>query len=79
MEKELIKSTLTRHVAEELAIAPADVDEDASFMRLGISSVQALKVVNRLRRELDLDINPVALFEFKTIEDISDYLSQVDA
>ena len=74
MDKEYIKTVLTKEIATELSIPESEVDDQASFMRLGISSVQALKIINRLRKELDMDINPVALFEFKTIEDISDYL-----
>ena len=76
MDSEHIKSVLVKEIATELSIAPGEIDEQASFMRLGVSSVQALKIINRLRKELDMDINPVALFEFKTVEDISDYLAE---
>lgn len=75
MDSEEIKNVLTQEIAAELGTAPEEIDETASFMRLGVSSVQALKVINRLRRRLEIDVNPVALFEFKTIEDISDYLA----
>ncbi|WP_030160873.1 acyl carrier protein [Glycomyces sp. NRRL B-16210] len=76
MDEENIKAILTKLIAAELALAPGEIDEQASFMKLGVSSVQALKIINRLRKELDVDINPVALFEFKTIEDISAYLAE---
>lgn len=79
MEKNHIQAVLTREIATELSIDPDDVDEQASFMRLGVSSVQALKIINRLRRSLGIDINPVALFEFKTVDDISDYLADETA
>lgn len=74
MEIEHVKAVLTKEIATELSMSPGEIDDQASFMKLGISSVQALKIINRLRKELDIDINPVALFEFKTIEDISNYL-----
>lgn len=74
--KDQIKALLTREIAAELSMAPEEVDDQASFMRLGLSSVQALKVINRLRKQLPIDVNPVALFEFQTIEDISDYLAE---
>lgn len=76
MDEEHIKAVLTKLIAAELGTAPGEIDEQASFMRLGVSSVQALKIINRLRKELGVDINPVALFEFKTIEDISAYLAE---
>ncbi|WP_100448687.1 acyl carrier protein [Glycomyces xiaoerkulensis] len=76
MDKDHITAVLTKEIAEELSIAPGEIDDRASFMRLGVSSVQALKIINRLRKELDIDINPVALFEFKTVDDISTYLAE---
>ncbi|GAA1848831.1 acyl carrier protein [Myceligenerans crystallogenes] len=79
MEKEEIRAVLVKEIATELSIAPGEIEEDASFMKLGVSSVQALKIVNRLRKELDMDINPVALFEFKTVDDISEYLAEESA
>jgi acyl carrier protein len=75
MDQEHIKAVLVKEIAAELAMAPGEIDEHASFMRLGVSSVQALKIINRLRKELGVDVNPVALFEFKTVEDISGYLA----
>ncbi|MFT4295991.1 MAG: acyl carrier protein [Micropruina sp.] len=75
MDKEEIKDALTAEIAAELGIDPDGIDDQMSFMRLGISSVQALKVVNRLRKRLAIDINPVAIFEFKTIDDIAEYLA----
>ncbi|UZN02617.1 beta-ketoacyl synthase N-terminal-like domain-containing protein [Cellulomonas sp. S1-8] len=76
MTKDEIKAVLIKGIASELSIAPGDVGDDEGFAQLGVSSVQALKIVNRLRKELDMDINPVALFEFKTVDDISAYLAE---
>lgn len=76
MDQDHIKAVLTREIATELSVSPDEVDDQASFMRLGVSSVQALKIINRLRKELGIDVNPVALFEFKTVDDISAYLAE---
>lgn len=76
MQKEAIKDVLVDEIATELAIDADSVDDDASFMRLGVSSIQALKIINRMRQRLDLDINPVALFEFKTVDEISNYVAE---
>lgn len=76
MDQDHIKAVLTREISTELSVSPDEVDDQASFMRLGVSSVQALKIINRLRKELGIDVNPVALFEFKTVDDISAYLAE---
>ena len=75
MDQEYFKTILCREIAVELSMAPEEIDDQATFMRLGVSSVQALKIVNRLRKQLDIDINPVALFEFKTVDEFSGYLA----
>ena len=64
MNKETIKTVLINEIASELKVASTDVDEYASFTRMGVSSVQAL------------NINPVPLFEFNTVDDISTYLAE---
>lgn len=51
------------------------IDEEMNFLRIGISSIETLKVINRIRRELNVEINPVAMFEYKTIDEFADYLS----
>lgn len=76
MDKQEIKQILTEEIATELGTTVEQIDDQASFMRLGISSVQALKVVNRLRKRVNMEINPVVIFEFKTIDDIAEYLSE---
>ena len=54
MTKETIRTVLLQEISAEIAIPPADIDDQASFMRLGVSSVQALKIISRLRKQLDL-------------------------
>lgn len=76
MTKDAIKNILIGKIASELAVAPEEVDEYTSFMRMGISSVQALKIINHLRKTLSINVNPVALFEFNTVEDISAHLAE---
>jgi len=66
----LIKSYVVEATGENIE----DIDENASFFRLGISSVQALKIVNKLRKKLEVDISPVAMFEYKCISELAGYL-----
>ena len=76
MNKETIKNVLINEISSELKVAPKDVDEYATFSRMGVSSEQALKIINHLRKELSINVNPVALFEFNTVDDISAYLAE---
>lgn len=74
MTKQQISEIMRNNLGKMLKIDPVDIDDEENFFNLGVSSVQALKIVNIMRREVEVDINPVAMFEFKTISDITEYL-----
>lgn len=76
MTKDSIRDLLVTKLAAELGVENREVDEYTSFMRMGVSSIQALKIINHVRKELSININPVALFEFNTVDDISTYLAE---
>lgn len=77
MKREEIVDYMTAEIAENLKERAENIDPDANFMKLGISSVQALKIINKLRKKLNVDITPVAMFEYKTITEFADYLTGV--
>ena len=76
MEYPEIVSLMKTYVAEATGKDLESIDEKANFFKLGISSVQALKIINKLRKKLAVDVSPVAMFEFKCISDLSTYLSE---
>lgn len=53
------------------------IGAEENILKLGLSSIQALKVINRLRTELQVDISPVALFEYNTIQSFAGYLEEL--
>ncbi|HCC36033.1 MAG TPA: acyl carrier protein [Ruminococcaceae bacterium] len=75
MEESEIIVFIKNEIALMLECKPGDIDEDANFLKLGLTSVQALKVINRMRKALNVNISPVALFEYKTISEFAEYLS----
>ncbi|SFS02431.1 acyl carrier protein [Anaeromicropila populeti] len=79
MTKEEIIDFIRSEIGAILKQDPEEIDEDANFLKVGVSSVQALKIINRLRKRLEVDISPVAMFEYKTISDFAGYLSECKA
>lgn len=77
MTKEEIAQFIKMEIASMLQETPASIDEEMNFLKMGLSSVQALKVMNRIRKRLEVDINPVAMFEYKTISEFAHYLSEL--
>ncbi|MCR8844311.1 acyl carrier protein [Paenibacillus sp. SC116] len=76
MTKDDIILFLKMEIAAVLEQDHSEIDEDVNFLKIGVSSIQALKIINRARKKLDIDISPVALFEYKTIAEFSGYLHE---
>ncbi|MBB6020425.1 acyl carrier protein [Paenibacillus sp. JGP012] len=76
MTREEIEGFMKSQIAAALNQDPEDIDEETNFLKIGISSVQALKIINRTRKHLQVDISPVALFEYKTITEFASYLHE---
>ena len=74
MKKEQLIDCMKNDLAEIMNCEVDDIDENTSFFKLGVTSIQALKVINKMRRTLDVEINPAAIFEYKCIADLADYL-----
>lgn len=77
MKKEELIEYLRSTLAETMGVDVEDIDEDSSFFKLGVTSIQALKVINKLRRKLDVEINPAAIFEYKCISELANYLEDI--
>lgn len=75
MKREEIIMLIKKELSMVLDQQPDDIDEDENFLRIGISSIKTLKIINRISRILDIDVNPVAMFEYTTISQFTGYLS----
>ncbi len=49
------------------------------FTDLGGHSLMAIKLVSALQEEFDIDIKPVAMFEFPTIAQLADFIPTSEA
>lgn len=77
MKEEDMKILVINEITDVLQLDQDEIDEKESFYKLGISSVQALKIINRIRKKLKIEIDPVAMFEYKCIAELCGYLTKV--
>lgn len=71
-----IEETLQQLLATVLKVAPADVSKSASFMNLGIDSMDALDLVQKLEAVGFRGLPATLFFEYQTIADLAHHLSQ---
>ena len=74
MTKQEIADYMQELMAEATGENKESIDENTNFFQIGISSIEALKIMNKLRKRLQVEISPVAMFEYKTIAEMSEYL-----
>jgi len=77
MSKNDVIEIIKEQVANVLKQPVDTIDEDEKLLRIGVTSIQAIKIINRIRLALEVDINPVAIFEYKTISSFAEYLANV--
>lgn len=53
---------------------PNSIDEKINFMKFGISSMQTIMILNKVKKKFEIEVNPFAMFEYKNINELSHYL-----
>ncbi len=76
MNKHEISNFIIEELATMLNVEKEDLDADTNFLKIGLSSVQAIKIINKLRKKLNKEINPAVIFELKTVNDIAAHLAK---
>ncbi|WP_051908337.1 non-ribosomal peptide synthetase [Candidatus Odyssella acanthamoebae] len=64
--------------AEVLGLPKDKIGIRDDFFHLGGDSITSIRLVNRLKRHLGIEINIKDLFKYKTIEDVASHLVQED-
>ncbi|MCP4699363.1 MAG: SDR family NAD(P)-dependent oxidoreductase, partial [Gammaproteobacteria bacterium] len=71
-----VKSSLIRTVSELLKIRAEDIDEDAEWNEFGFDSISLTEMVNQLNEKHRLELMPTLFFEYPTIGDLAEYLTE---
>ncbi len=63
-------------VGEISSLNMDEIDEKSEFSELGLDSVNGLFVLNDLEEFLNDDVDPLAFWNYPTIESLSGYLAE---
>lgn len=74
---EYLQDWLIGQVAERLDMDKEDIDIDEPFDSYDLDSAQAMILIGRLEKLLDRKINPVLLFNYPNIAELSQRLMTV--
>ncbi len=74
ISQQAIVEWLRTHIAKELNRAIDDIDEQESFMDIGLDSLASLEIVGKLESWLDIEMNPSELWDHPNIWLLSKFL-----
>lgn len=69
-----IRNTVHHIIAGTLYIDPEQLSDETGFVDLGLDSILAVEVANRLNAELGTDLQATRLYDHPTISDLATYL-----
>lgn len=76
MDKTKLMELAKGKIAEVVGFDLEEIDENEAFLNMGIASIQAVKIVNLIQKELGIELEPTLLFEYETLVDLVDYLAE---
>ena len=72
-----MRTQLKRLVADALYLDPTAIDEETSFVELGLDSILAVELVKRLNQELQLNLKATRLYDYANIRALGAYLAEI--
>ncbi len=76
MDIEKIVDLIKEEIASALNQDSQFVDQKENFLKLGISSIQMIKITNKINKKLGIDISSISMFEYKDITEFANYISE---
>lgn len=74
-----IQAWIVSYIAELLEVKPEQVNPTISFDRYGLDSSAAYALTGDLEEWLGQEIDPTAIYDYPTVETLSEHLSSVVA
>lgn len=71
-----ILAFLVDRLAERIGGDPAAIDHDADLVELGVKSIDAVLVSGELEDRFQVEIDPVLLFECRSVNRVADSVSR---
>jgi len=72
-----IKNILLENLALVLSVDVDEIDENENLFRMGISSLDAIKVLNKVKAKINISFKMDVIFEHTTIAKLSNFLHEL--
>lgn len=73
---ETIATWLTHSIAEQLEVAPDEIDVSEPIENYGLDSAQGMIIVSRAEKEFGFEVSPMLLWHYPTINALAERLAE---
>ncbi|HNY54046.1 MAG TPA: beta-ketoacyl reductase, partial [Chitinophagales bacterium] len=73
--KKHIKDRIKLHISSATKLNVAKIKEDETFKALGVDSLHALQIKNKLQDDFNLSINVAAVWQYPTVQKFADFIA----
>ena len=70
-----IAPRLCRIVAEVIELNPDEINPDSTYINMGIDSILAIEIINKVNQALDINLRTTALFDHATVNQLSAHIA----
>lgn len=76
--KEDIASFMNKIIAREKNIGIDDISQDSTFFELGLDSISSVYLLDLLERKFNISLNPLAFWDYPTINLLADHIKETN-
>ena len=76
-QQRVIEAYFIDIVSRETRIATNDIKVDETFHELGLDSINAVFVMEKLEKEFDVSLSPLCFWDYPTIRLLSEYIEAI--
>jgi acyl carrier protein len=76
MKREELIEVIKKLIVEETGIPIAEINEKDTFFNLGLDSVSCIFLMDKLEKELQVELNPIHFWDYPSIDTYSEFLIQ---
>lgn len=67
-------AAIKRMISEETGIAANEIQSSDTFFNLGLDSVSCVFIMDKLEKELHVELNALSFWDYPTVETYADFL-----
>lgn len=74
--KKHIRDRIKAHISSATKLSVAKIKEDETFKSLGVDSLHALQLKNKLQEDFNTTLSVAAIWQYPTVQKLSDYIAK---